>query len=263
MSSIADLAAAAGVALSLSAPSHPGLPKERTYRPAHHKPVGTIIDIHGGRWKQSSPQLIDTGALFSIQLAKWGWKVVVPSFRGGRLALPDLRATLTREARRAHGKPVCTTGESSGGHLALMLATDKRVTCAISQAGPVDLTVTNPSPGDDRGTILSAQAIWGSGVRAMSPVTVAPRTHAAVLMLSAIRDTAAPSSRANRYAARAPHAANVAMRAGSGRQVTWEHAPVNSSALTCAGRVVHRVLRAAVHGRAAAYRALGPRRQVC
>jgi hypothetical protein len=255
--------AAAGVLVSTSAPMHPGLPRERTYRPANRAPVGTLINIHGGRWKQSSPQLIDTGKSSSQAFAGFGWKVVVPSFRGGRLALPDLQNVLRREVRLARGKPVCVAGESSGGHLALMLATDKRVTCAISQAGPVELVVRRPARGDDYATVTAARRIWGARVGAMSPMNVASRTQAAVLLLSGMRDTGAPSSRARRYVARAPHAVNVDLRSGSGTQVKWLHQRVNRNALVCAGRVAQRLLNASVRGRAAAYRALGARQQTC
>lgn len=257
MSNIGSLAAAAGVALSLHPSGHAGLPRERVYQPKHKAPVGTIIDIHGGRWKASSNRLIDTDALFSIQMAKWGWKVVVPAFRGGRLSLADTRAVLNRELRKAHGKPVCTSGESSGGALALMLAADSRVTCAINQAGPVDFNIAHPSPGDDYATTTAAKQIWGAR---NGPVRYASRTQAAVLLFSGAGDKTAPPSRAGRYIARAPHAANVTMRAGS---VRWLHTRVSKPALTCAGNRVHRLLNAAVHGRAAAYQALGARNQTC
>jgi acetyl esterase/lipase len=257
VSNIGSLAAAAGVALSLHPSGHPGLPRERVYQPKHKTPVGTIIDIHGGRWKASSPQLIDTDATFEIQLAKWGWKVVVPAFRADRLSLTDTRTVLRRELRKAHRKPVCTSGASSGGELALMLARDRRVTCAISQAGPVDFDIDNPAPGDDYATITDAKRIWGAQ---NGPIRFAPRTHAAVLLLSGAGDETAPSSRALRYVARAPHAANVTMTAGS---TQWLHTHVSPAALACAGARVHRLLRAAVRGQAAAYRALGSRDQTC
>jgi acetyl esterase/lipase len=257
MSNIGSLAAAAGVALSLHPSGHPGLPRERVYQPKHKTPVGTVVDVHGGRWKASTAQLIDTNATFEIQLAKWGWRVVVPAFRADRLSLVDTRAVLRRELRRARGKPVCTSGASSGGELALMLARDARVTCAISQAGPVDFDIADPSPGDDYATITDAKRIWGAQ---NGPVRYAARTRAAVLLLSGAGDETAPPDRALRYVARAPHAANVTMSAGSTR---WLHTSVSPAALACAGARAHRLLTAATRSRAAAYRALGPRNQRC
>jgi acetyl esterase/lipase len=258
MSNIGSLAAAAGVALSLHPSGHPGLPKERVYQPKHKTPVGTVIDIHGGRWKASNNGLIDTDALFSIAMAKWGWKVVVPAFRGGRTSLADTRAVLNGELRKAHGKPVCVAGESSGGSLALFLAAgNSRVACVISQAAPVDFNIAHPSPGDDYATVTDAKRIWGAR---NGPVRYASRTQAAVLLLNGAGDKTAPPSRANGYVARAPHAANVTMRAGSTK---WLHTRVNKASLTCAGNRAHALLNATLHGRAAAYRALGARRQTC
>lgn len=258
MSNIGSLAAAAGVALSLHPAGHSGLPRERVYQPKKQAPVGVVVDIHGGRWKRSNAGIIDTGALFSIQMAKWGWKVVVPAFRGGRASLTDTRAVLNREIRKARGKPVCTSGESSGGALALMLAAlDPRVTCAINQAGPVDFNIARPSPGDDYATVTAAKQIWGAR---NGPVRYASRTRAAVLIFSGAGDKTAPPSRANGYIRRAPHAANVTMRAGGTK---WLHTRVSKPALTCAGKKARALLNAARRGRAAAYRALGARRQVC
>lgn len=258
MSNIGSLAAAAGVALSFHPASHPGLPRERVYQPKHKTPVGTVIDIHGGRWKQSNNGLIDTDALFSITMAKWGWKVVVPGFRGGRLSLTDTRAVLNRELRRAKGKPVCVAGESSGASLALFLAAENsRVTCVIGQAGPVDFNIAHPSPGDDFATVTDAKRIWGAR---NGPVRYASRTQAAVLLLNGAGDKTAPPSRANGYVAKAPHAANITMRAGTTK---WLHTRVSKAALTCAGNKAHALLNAAVHGRAAANQALGARRQTC
>jgi acetyl esterase/lipase len=253
-------AAAAAVAI---APAGGALPHERTYRPAHRVPVGTIIDIHGGRWLPSSRRLIDTGQVYSKAYAQWGWKVVVPAFHGGRRALGDLRVVLRRELAAAHGAPVCVSGESSGGQLALMLAVNPQVTCAIGLAAPVDLTVRHPNPGDETATIRDARRIWGSRVGAFSPVNVAARTTAAVMLFSAVGDRAAPPARALGYAARAPHATNITMRAGHGSQVTWEHTHVDAAAGRCAAAAMHRMLNAAAHGRRAAYGALGAPRRIC
>ena len=232
------------------------LPKERTFKPKG-SPAGTVINIHGGRWLPSSPRLIDTGRLYSKTYQSWGWKVVVPAFRGGRKALPDLRRVLAREFRAARGKPVCVSGESSGGQLALMLATDRRVTCAISLAGPVDLTLKRPNAGDESATIRDARRIWGSKVRSVSPVHNASRTRAAVMLISAVGDHAAPPARALGYASRAPHATNITMKAGHGAQVKWLHTHVDAASGRCAAAAMRRLLNAATRGRGAAYKRAG------
>jgi hypothetical protein len=138
-----------------------------------------------------------------------------------------------------------------------MLARDPRVACAIAQAAPVDFDIANPAPGDDYATVTDAKRIWGAQY---GPVRYASRTKPAVLLLSGAGDETAPPSRALRYVARAPHAANITMGAGSQQ---WLHTHVSPTALACAGARVHRLLRAAVRGQAAAWRALGARDQSC
>src|SRR5690349_440691 len=101
---------------------------------------GVMITIHGGAWISSGAQAMRAEAPDAARYAAQGWLVDNIDYRPGRYALRDTLAAYD-SLRRAHPRlPICASGESSGGHLALMLAARRPgLACAISKAGPTDL----------------------------------------------------------------------------------------------------------------------------
>lgn len=110
---------------------------------------GTMIVLHGGGWADERGDARRKMALASVVLRAQGWRVVnaaysPPARSGG--ATPDPRPGLRDvvafydQVRRAYRGPVCSYGESAGGHLAVMLALERpRLSCAVSLSGPLDL----------------------------------------------------------------------------------------------------------------------------
>jgi acetyl esterase/lipase len=109
--------------------------------PAGQPPKGVLILLHGGGWFSNGG-----GAAQALrgEADRWrarGWRTVNASYRPCGLTVIDALSLYDR-VREAYGatRPICTLGQSAGGHLALMVA-DRRpggVSCVVDQAGPTD-----------------------------------------------------------------------------------------------------------------------------
>ena len=111
-------------------------------------PKGVMLLIHGGGWAQNGP---GAAAGMRQDAERWrarGWRTLNASHRPCERAMQDVRWFYDR-ARELWGPdlPYCAMGESSGAHLALMLAAQRAtLACAISEAGP-----SNPMVLDTQG----------------------------------------------------------------------------------------------------------------
>lgn len=184
-------------------------------------PCGVMLVIHGGAWQDEG----EASAASELNLAdadRWrarGWKTIAVSYRPSRQgpagswpallgpAPPVVEGSATRsiedvtwfydEVRRWLGAeiPVCASGWSSGGHLALLLAALRpSLDCAIAQAAPTDLPALRAS-----GTLGGLVAEFAFGPRsttapadAFSPVTVVDGIGARLLLATAANDTWVP-----------------------------------------------------------------------
>lgn len=108
---------------------------------AGHAPKGVLILFHGGGWISNGG-----GAAQGLrgEADHWrarGWRTVNSSYRPCGRAVGDA-VSLYDRVRATYGgaSPVCTLGQSAGGHLALLVAARRPggVSCVIDQAGPVD-----------------------------------------------------------------------------------------------------------------------------
>jgi acetyl esterase/lipase len=108
---------------------------------AGRPPRGVLILFHGGGWFSNGG-----GAAQALRgdADRWrarGWRTVNSSYRPCGLTLVDALSLYDR-VRETYGgaSPVCTLGQSAGGHLALMVAAHRPggVSCVINQAGPTD-----------------------------------------------------------------------------------------------------------------------------
>src|SRR4051794_3606567 len=118
-------------------------------------PVGTMLIVHGGGWTGHDGDvqrhlLTARGDLF---LAR-GWRVVSVDYNEGPLGIQDVMDAAGAElARGTSNGPLCIYGESSGGHIALMVAARMRsIDCVIGVGTPTDLKLYadeeagNPNP---------------------------------------------------------------------------------------------------------------------
>ena len=186
-------------------------------------PRGTMMLVHGGAWQDEG----ETSAASDLNLAdaaRWrdrGWRTLAVSYRPSRegpanswpallgAAPPVVPGSATRsiedvtwfydEVRRWLGPdiPVCASGWSSGGHLALLLASLRpSLDCVVAQAAPTDLPALRSA-----GTIggLAAEFAFGSQsttppADAFSPVAVVEGIQARLLLATAENDTWVPPS---------------------------------------------------------------------
>lgn len=101
--------------------------------PADGKPLGTIVLIHGGYWRQR----YDLTGLEPLahHLSELGWTVLNIEYRrinGQPDVWTEMSADVLAAAELARARPVVAVGHSAGGHLALWLA---------AQPGAVDAAV--------------------------------------------------------------------------------------------------------------------------
>jgi acetyl esterase/lipase len=108
---------------------------------AGQRPKGVLLLFHGGGWMATGG-----GAVQAVrgEADRWrarGWRTVNSTYRACGLSVTDALALYDR-VRAAYGAtiPVCTMGQSAGGHLALMVALRRPggVSCVIDDAGPTD-----------------------------------------------------------------------------------------------------------------------------
>jgi acetyl esterase/lipase len=174
---------------------------------AGQAPYGVVFGIHGGGWVETgSGQL----TIYRSELERWqarGWATVNADYRPCARSLGDV-TQLYDLVRASVGPttPICVTGQSVGGHLALLLAAERRdIACVESQAGIMDLEALGaqeavPAPGIDpragpRKLAAAAAGAFGPGDDALqraSPVDRAAEITARTLLVAAATDPIVP-----------------------------------------------------------------------
>ena len=119
-------------------------------------PRGTMLLIHGGGW-DDKPGDARKGLLgAALAYRAQGWRVVNVAYSSATATpnqpdpMPMIRDVVAfyDQVRRAFPGPVCASGPSAGGHLAAMLAVLRpKLTCAVIDAGPVDLVALRAEHG--------------------------------------------------------------------------------------------------------------------
>ena len=110
--------------------------------PAAGQASGTVILIHGGAWVHHGPaRAMRQHRRHAARLNRLGFDTFSITYRSGAQALPDVVAFYDAlRRRRGDREPVCSLGDSAGGHLSLMLAARRPgLDCAISRGAPTDL----------------------------------------------------------------------------------------------------------------------------
>src|SRR5436190_17424557 len=101
---------------------------------------GVILILHGGGWSAVGPGGVESERSEADRWRARGWRTVNATYRACGSAGGDALWFHDR-IRQLYGAstPVCTSGQSAGGHLALMVAAFRSdVGCVVDEAGPTD-----------------------------------------------------------------------------------------------------------------------------
>ncbi len=211
--------------------SRDGLPlNSLLLRPPQAKPgqaLPGIVLVHGGPWARGALWGDEQG---DMDLANWlasrGYAVLLPNFRGstgqGRALLQagrgqfglrmqeDLEDVLQAVLARSDLDPqrLCISGASYGGYAALMAAArePERYRCVAAGMPVTDLPALLESGWSDLSRRTDAKAFWiemvGDPARqrrelaAVSPVNLAPRIQARVMLYAGVDDGRTPLEQA-------------------------------------------------------------------
>jgi len=197
----------------------------KCYRPRREAgPAPAVLLIHGGGWRQGSPEQLALHARYlagrGIVAMTVGYRLVDPD-RGTRIAdaLGDVRDALGWV--RAHAGAlqvdpgrIALLGESAGGHLAAAVAISAEAEAAPAAAllwNPVlDLTdlgwIGEDHPGLAPGP--GAEADWETRAKALSPQAHVRAGLPPTLLIHGRRDEVVPVEQAQRFAAAMEEAGN-------------------------------------------------------
>jgi acetyl esterase/lipase len=189
-------------------PHHAKTVKE-VRRPAR-KPKGVMLIFSGGAWLAPPPAEVRTTRHYQKRYAALGWLAVDVGYRpGGQQSFADVTRAYDK-AKAAHpGVPICAVGESSGGHLALMLAIARPLDCVEPVDAPVDLTKGLPKP-----LLATARAVFGKDLARWSPALHARQIHGEVLIVEAAGDQIVPPAQARQLEAALPNAKLIVLPNG-------------------------------------------------
>jgi acetyl esterase/lipase len=155
-------------------------------------PKGVMLIFPGGAWLAAPEFLVASTRHYRERYAALGWLAVDVGYRPGRRGFADVVRAYDSARRRQPGVPICAVGESSGGHLALMLATIRSLDCVEAVDAPTDLT-RGLAPSVHKAAVL---AFGTKGLARWSPALQADRIHGRVLILQARSDRLVPLSQA-------------------------------------------------------------------
>jgi acetyl esterase/lipase len=177
---------------------------------------GLMITIHGGGWYVVGPGAVVVERPAADLWRSRGWETLNITYRACAQSLTDVM-WFHDAARRLVGTalPLCATGGSAGGHLALMMASLRSdVGCVIAEAAPADLVILptqlayNPvsakldQTAGPRWTYNLAVAAFGvTQLAAMSPALHPGSTR--LLLATAQRDEFVPWAQAQEMASAA------------------------------------------------------------
>lgn len=196
---------------SAPAPYEIGLP---TSAPEVGRPPQRVMMlIHGGGWYTVGVEAMRTERRAAALWADAGWATVSIDYRACGKSRPDALLFYDLVRARFGPVPICLTGESAGGQLALMIAADRPdVACVLVQGTPTDfMTIAGEgrrearaggsAPELRKGSAFVggvARAAFGAGaLKAQSPVSRAADIRARVLIGTASGDPVIPYEQAD------------------------------------------------------------------
>lgn len=206
-------------------------------------PRGIMLLVHGGGWYIVGPATLYTERGEAERWRRRGWLTVNLDYPACGASLRGVLWFHDRvRARYGRRLPLCASGASAGGHLALMTAALRRgVACVIARGAPTDLRTIGRSASASgsrdgpRAVAAMAQSAFGSWIGPLSPVAHARALRRVrVLLVTARRDIVIPLSQAAALRAalrRADPRAVVATRVLRPGRIPWIHGPVSRGEL--------------------------------
>lgn len=191
--------------------------------PSGGNPVGVVMLLHGGGWQPSVSgfeQQKASAGYFQNQ----GYATVAIGYDAGAKGFQQVVDVYGAARKRYPDLPVCATGISAGGHLALMLATrEPDLACVVALSAPTDLTtLAAQDPQGEEGYQAAVTAFGHDQLAKFSPVNYAARIKAKVLMFEAETDPVNPAEQGRELARALPSAELLVLPPGP-IPVEWAH----------------------------------------
>ncbi len=161
--------------------------------PEEGAPAGVVILLHGGGW-HPNPAGFEQQKQAAEILNDQGYATANVGYGEGRTGVRQVYDVYEQVRKRYPELPICASGISAGGHLAMMLATRERdLACVVNFVGPFDLTtVKDQDEEGDEGYKEAVAAFGKDGLAKFSPSTYADRIKAKILMVLAETDPVTP-----------------------------------------------------------------------
>ncbi|MBI5103553.1 MAG: hypothetical protein HZB46_00935 [Solirubrobacterales bacterium] len=199
-------------------------------------PRGVALVLHGGGWATNGIGALETERPTADAWRARGFRTVNATYRACAGSLIDALDAFDRIHRAWPDLAVCVDGASAGGHLALSVAANRPVACAVSRGGPADAEAlagqdAAPGPGGSKTDgprslqNFMAAAFGNENLDLASPVR--GTTGARVLMGVAESDWLVPWAQAEEL--RDAWGAEVVRLAAGDRP--WVHGNVSADAL--------------------------------
>ena len=158
-------------------------------QPRHPAPApkpgarGVMLVFPGGGWYPQPAEALRKTDHYIERYRKLGWFAENIAYRpGGEAGFEDALHAYDTARRTYPGRPVCAVGESSGGHLALMLAARRPLACVEGVGAPTDLRALK---GHARKIAIRA---FGDDLAAWSPVLMRDRIEGRIMLVQAEND---------------------------------------------------------------------------
>jgi len=185
-----------------------------------------VMVVHGGGWGSSGHGYF-VATQRTIDRYAQEYRTFNVGYGAGAQSVTDVIAAHD-QVRAIVGPlvPICVSGISAGGHLAMMLAEARDVACTISAGGPTDLTVPT-----NEGLHALALAAFGYGPGNLAAAS--PRLHTdafsgPLLMVHATNDLVVPVQQSELMAQALPGAQLVTLPDGP---MNFVHRQVDPTAL--------------------------------
>lgn len=187
-------------------------------------PKAVVIVIHGGSWVGESSGFLDDMTPYAQELStRSGAATMNIDYHTGSASLKDVVAAYDVAHKKFPNLPICATGNSAGGNLALLLANKRRLNCVISEIGPTNLYTGSQYIKDIATSHFKAEnlTVW-------SPVYATKKLRSPTMLISATNDPIVPHSQALEFKKKFPKSIVVTIGPGDQLGTYHVHAPVDS-----------------------------------
>jgi acetyl esterase/lipase len=192
-------------------------------QPAGGDPTALVMLIHGGGWRASESGYEEQRAN-AKNFQEQDYATVAIDYAPGLQGFRQVEDVYRAARERYPGLPICASGVSAGGHLALMLAArEPDLTCVLTLVAPTDLTtLVAQDPEGDEAYNAAVAAFGTNGLAKFSPVRYASRIRAKVLMVVAEDDPIVPADQGRELAQALPGSQLLVLPPGPDK-VQWAH----------------------------------------